>query len=138
MRARWRPETDGGSSTVELVIVLPVLLLVLFGVMEVSRAWMTAGLVTAAAREAARTGAVTPTASPGVFDPGPALARLNQVLAGGNLTATTATVTCTNPCVNGSLVTATVVVPFTTPVPLLQTAFSGLSNIQGTATMRFE
>lgn len=45
---------------VELVIVLPIFLLVLFGIVELSRAWYTLQLATAAVREGVRAAAVAP------------------------------------------------------------------------------
>src|SRR5438552_10155428 len=83
-----------GSTLVEFVIMLPVLMLLLFGTFEISRLWLTVGVVAEAAREGARAAAVnTP------FDATPAVARMNAVLSGASLTAaSTPTVTCSSPC----------------------------------------
>jgi Flp pilus assembly protein TadG len=48
-----------GQSVVELALVLPLLLLVLFGITEFGRAWMTQNVLTSAAREGARLAVVT-------------------------------------------------------------------------------
>jgi Flp pilus assembly protein TadG len=47
-----------GQSLVEFAIVIPILLLLLVGIMEFSRAWMARNILTGAAREAARVAAV--------------------------------------------------------------------------------
>jgi len=117
----------------------PVLMLLLFGTFEISRLWLTVGVVAEAAREGARTGAVnTP------FDGSsgsPAVTRMNAVLAGASLTAaSTPTVTCSSPCnsTSNATVTATVTVNFVTGVPLLVPLFGATKPIQQTAQMRFE
>ena len=48
-----------GQSVVEFALVLPVILLVLFGITEFGRAWMTQNILTSAAREGARHAVVT-------------------------------------------------------------------------------
>lgn len=121
-----------GTSTLEFVIVLPVLLFVLFAIVELSRAWLTLNLVTTAAREAARVGTVVP----GDQFPNPpaAVARLNEML-GANWTGT---VTCSqNPCAPDATVQADVSVPFSTVVPLILPMLESF-NIQQTARMRYE
>ena len=133
-----RPGFERGSSTVELLFALPLLLLMMFGIVEASRAWLTASLVNSAAREGARIGVRTPALGTGnTFDPGPAQTEIDSMLAGMSLTAgASRSVTCAAPCLPGSPVTATVSVPFTTflPVP----AALGTLTITETAVMRFE
>src|SRR5262249_21158762 len=51
---------DRGSAMVELVVVLPILLIVLFAFVELSRAWFTLQIAMMAAREGARAAAVAP------------------------------------------------------------------------------
>jgi Flp pilus assembly protein TadG len=48
-----------GQSVIEFAIVLPLLLLIVFGITEFSRAWMTVNILTQAAREGARLAVVT-------------------------------------------------------------------------------
>lgn len=50
-RARRR---DGGQSLVEFVLVLPILLVLIFGIIEFANAWRTSQIITNTAREAAR------------------------------------------------------------------------------------
>lgn len=133
---------------VEIIIVLPILLFVMFGIVELSRAWFTAQLTTTAVREAVRVAAValpTDVSTAGT-------ARLNQVLTAGNMSA------CPQPppasCVVASGVTMQPIVgiPGTTDSEVVATAtvqfrtlFSNLLpaslqalNITQTAVMRHE
>ena len=138
----WRVN-QRGSSLVEFIIIMPALFMLLFGVMEVSRLWLTIGVVAEAAREAARTAALQPLP----FNSSPAVAKANAVLATANLTSASGypTVTCSSPCLAGQgssapTVTATVRVPFNTAVPLLLPWFGGDGGLTITqvAQMRYE
>jgi Flp pilus assembly protein TadG len=67
-----------GQSLVEFALVLPVFLLLLIGIAEFGRAWMTRNILTGAAREAVRIAAVQGnTAS--------ALSRANAILASAGI-----------------------------------------------------
>ncbi len=83
MRA-WRFGNQRGTSTLEFIVVLPTLLIIFLGGLELSRAWLAANIATNAAREGARVGVVTPAlgADPNspVFDNGAALTRINDIL----------------------------------------------------------
>ena len=118
----------------EFLFVLPVLLLVVFAIAELSRAWLTFNLVTTAVREGARLAAVTDP-----FDPTPAIARINNVLGSANLIADSVSVTCTAPCEAeaDSAVTAGASVTFQTVVPIILPILN-LLTIQQSATMRYE
>ena len=50
----------GGQGLVEFALVVPLFLLLLFGMVEFGRAWMTKNIITGAAREAVRIYAVVP------------------------------------------------------------------------------
>jgi Flp pilus assembly protein TadG len=134
-----RTSGEQGSSTVELIIMVPVLLLVLFGAVELSRAWFTVNIATTAAREGVRAGVVTPTGSGDVFNAAEANARIDAILAAANLSAvSTRSVMCATPCTRGSQVSATVTVNFSTAIPLLVPLLGSTLPIQQTATMRYE
>ena len=122
-----------GTSTLEFLVVLPTLLLLFLASIELSRAWLTLNLVTQAAREGARVGAVT-----APFNPTPAINRINEVLSGANLTSAATSVTCAAPCAADSLVQAVVTVNFTTVVPLMIPVLAGPIPITDTAIVRFE
>jgi len=71
-----------GQSLVEFALVLPVFLLLLIGVAEFGRAWMTRNILTGASREAVRIAAVQGnTAS--------ALSRANNILSSAGISGAT-------------------------------------------------
>jgi Flp pilus assembly protein TadG len=132
MRA-WRLGNQRGTSTLEFVVVLPTLLIIFLGGLELSRAWLSANIATNAAREGARVGVVTPALGTDpnapVFDDTAAVARITDILTAANLTAAPGgiTVTCTPPasppagmsgCIPDSQVTASVTINFVTVAPL--------------------
>ncbi|MGH7268477.1 MAG: TadE/TadG family type IV pilus assembly protein [Candidatus Rokuibacteriota bacterium] len=119
-----------GVSTLEFIVVLPFLLMVLFAIVEMSRAWLMLNLVTMAAREGARVAAVV---SPDEVTAA-GTARIDQILTPGTWTGT---VTCADPCEPDSQVQATVAVTFATLVPLLAPML-GTFAIAQTATVRYE
>lgn len=122
----------------EFIVVLPTLLLVFFGIMELSRAWLTVNIVTTATREGARVAVVTPPLPGDVFNSGPAVARIDQILDAANIsTGAIRSVTCTAPCVTGSEVQADVTVTFDTVVPIFLPMLVDM-NISRSTTMRYE
>lgn len=122
-----------GVAILEMVVVLPLLLLVLFATVEFSRAWLTVNLTVTASREAARAGVVAP---PDSFpDPATAIQKINDLLGAGNWTGS---VTCSaNPCAPDEQVQATVTVPFQTVIPGFLPWLTSLS-LQQTTRMRYE
>jgi Flp pilus assembly protein TadG len=53
-------KSDKGQNLVEFALVVPLLLLLVIGIAEFGRAWMTKNIMTGAAREAVRMAAVPP------------------------------------------------------------------------------
>jgi hypothetical protein len=53
-------EGERGQSILELALILPVLLMLVLGISEFGRAWMTLNIMTGAVREGARIASVTP------------------------------------------------------------------------------
>ena len=51
---------EQGQSVMELALILPLLLLLVIGISEFGRAWMTLNILTGAVREGARVASVTP------------------------------------------------------------------------------
>ena len=139
MNRKGQNGRERGSSTVELLFVIPILFLMFAGIFECSRAWLTVSLVTSAAREGARVGVRTATTGTSkTFNAGPALAQIDSILSAASLTpGATRSVVCASPCEPDSQVTATVTVPFTTIIPALD-ATLGTVNITETAVMRYE
>lgn len=119
-------------------MVLPFLLFVFFGIVELSRAWLNVNILTTAAREGARVGSVSPTGAGDVFDSTAAVARIDEVLAAANLlTGATRTVTCATPCTPDSEVRADVSVTFETRVPFVLPLLQSMT-LQQSASMRYE
>jgi len=76
-----------GNSIVEFALVLPILLLVLFGITEFGRMIMTTNILNTASREGARLAAVSPLGETTIIE-----ARVNEVLAAARVHAKTITV----------------------------------------------
>jgi Flp pilus assembly protein TadG len=140
---RWVID-ERGAALVEFVIIMPALLIILFGTMEVSRLWLTISVVAEAAREAARMAALK---TPFVANDSTAVAKATSILSSANLTATSTAISCApNPACPGGLgsaagtVSATVTVNFSTPVPLLASLLGGNDGltVSQTAQMRYE
>jgi hypothetical protein len=126
-----RIRNERGATTLEMVMVLPVLLFLTLAVMEVSRAWLTVNLVTTAAREGARLAALAPSAE--FPSPAAAVARVNALVNGAS-----SNFTCTpSPCAPGSTVQATVSVVYQTAVPQILPMLSSLT-ISQVVSMRYE
>jgi Flp pilus assembly protein TadG len=71
-----------GQSLVEFALVIPILLLLVIGIVEFGRAWMTRNILTGAAREAVRLAAV-PAPAGGTAA---ATARATQILTSSGIT----------------------------------------------------
>ena len=128
---RNRLKDEKGQNLVEFALVVPMLLLLVFGIAEFGRAWMTRNILTGAAREAVRI-AVVPSGTIGT-----ATARANQVLASAGIT--TATVSLTDDGISFGTITATVSYNF----PVVVVGFiPGLNSstipLTSTTTMRKE
>ncbi len=127
----WVMRKSRGQAIIEFAILLPLLLIVLLGITEFGRVFMTANLLTQAAREGVRIAAVG-------GDSTAVATRVNEVLSGANITILPSGIQLAgpNPADASKKVTVTVestfqflggtILPFAT-LPLT-----------GTAVMRFE
>lgn len=88
---RWRRSEDG-QAIVEFALVVPVLLLLILGLVEFSRAWNTQQVLTDAAREALRNSVV---ANPGFTYEG-MMTLIDDALARASLDPSLAEVTVEN------------------------------------------
>jgi Flp pilus assembly protein TadG len=135
---RGRRRRQQGAAIVETIFALLLLLFIMFGTVELARAWFTQQLATAAVREAVRAAAVA--AQTDVSNVG--LARINAVLtAGGIMSSQISSPTCSLQPITGSTdkqVVASVTVTFNTVFPNLLPASLGTLNIPQSATMRWE
>jgi len=115
-RAFCSRRTDQGAAAVELAFLLPVLLFVIFGIIDYGRMLNAQITLTEAAREGARAAALGQSAT----------TRVNN--ASANLTGVTTTVTscpATPTATSDATVTTTYTFQFITPVPGLATLFGG-------------
>jgi len=128
-------ENEKGQNLVEFALVIPLLLLLVIGIAEFGRAWMTKNILTGAAREAVRIAAVnTPY---GGYDN--AISRANVILDSASIPVASRSVYVNIPAAAYSDVTATVSYYF----PVLFAGFiPGLPNdnilLSSTTTMRKE
>lgn len=121
-----------GQSVVEFALVLPLLLAILFGITEFGRAWMTANLLTSAAREGCRLAVVT---GP---DVAAVTARVSEVCTAAGVTPTAVTVTGPDPSDPARRVRVTVQADFVVIPGTVLGAFSGTIPLSATSIMRHE
>ncbi|MDX1394072.1 MAG: TadE/TadG family type IV pilus assembly protein [Gemmatimonadota bacterium] len=90
---RRRVPDDRGQALVEFVLALPILLVIVFGIIEFATAWRTYQIVTNVAREGARLGVTPNTNTQEIID------RVDSLLVAANLTLAnrSMTMTCTDP-----------------------------------------
>jgi len=85
-RIRNARRNEKGQSLVEFALVVPMLLLLVVGIAEFGRAWMTQNILTGAAREAVRLAAVP--APGGGWNGSAATTRGNQILVSAGIATT--------------------------------------------------
>ena len=113
-----RVHGERGAAAVEFALILPVLVLLLFGIIEFGRGYNAKIEVTGAAREGARVLAV------GSGDPVAAAIGAAPTLDSGKLSVTTSGV----PCAKGTPASVTVSYPFSYSVPLYGSATVTLTS----------
>jgi Flp pilus assembly protein TadG len=122
---------ERGQALVELALILPFLLLLLFGIIEFGRAFFQKNMTINAAREGARRGAVQTTWNP--------TAIVNFVTYSGAITLQNLRSTArVIPTKTGTQVTVTVTTKFKTVVPKLLIPLENYTSITASATMRYE
>ncbi len=128
---RRRPGGTSGNAMIEMALLLPLLLLVLFGITEVGRAIATTATLNAAAREGARIAAVT------APDVGLVTTRVNEVLAAASVTPSSITVE--GPLgMPERIVRVTVRSDFDVLSGTILDSFAGTITLRGVAAMRHE
>ena len=129
MRKFLLKEKDG-QSVIEFALILPILLLVLFGITEFGRAIMVTNVLNTASREGARLAAVSP-----VGDSLSVRGRVVQVLQAANITAKEITI-------QFLLAEKSVEVTVTTDFEVLSGGildpFIGTFELKGKTVMRYE
>jgi len=121
-----------GNSVIEFALVLPLLLLVVFGITEFGRAWFVVNALAAASREGVRLAVVT----------GPDVAavttRVEEVLDAAIITPTSVVVTGPVAGDPQRRVTVTVTADFTVIPGEILGSFSGTIPLQASTSMRHE
>jgi hypothetical protein len=102
MRHAW---SEKGQSLVEFAMVMPLLLVMLLGIMEFGRAWHISQIVTDAARQGARAGAIYQV-DDSVY------AAAGRVLGAGAIQGCSSTPACVDRSINGDQYVVDVHVPF--------------------------
>jgi Flp pilus assembly protein TadG len=129
MRKLFHKDEDG-QSIIEFALVLPILLMVLFGITEFGRAIMVTNVLNTASREGARLGAVSNDS-----DSLSVKARVEEVLAAAKINAKAI-------IIEFSSADATVRVTVTTDFHVLSGGildpFMGTIPLKGTTVMRWE
>jgi hypothetical protein len=101
-----RAATSGkGQSLVEFALVMPMLLVMLLGIMEFGRAWHVSQIVTDAARQAARAGAI-------YQQDDSVYAAAGRVLSAGAINGCASVPACVDRSVSGDQYIVDVHVPF--------------------------
>ena len=121
-----------GQTVVEFALVLPLLLLVLFGITEFGRCWMTVNILTSAAREGARLAAVT---APNIADVN---AKVTDVCTAAGVTPTLITVVPPDPLDPEGRLSVTVQADFVVIPGNFLGSFSGTIPLRATSVMRHE
>ena len=127
---------EAGSTTMEMAFILPIFLLLSFGIFEFGRTWLTINTMNHATREALR---VAATKAALTANNTTVVNKVKGILANAGLTG--ASVTNTAPTGNPPEVTVTTTLnySFITRIgPILGFSFSGTIPLTSTATMRYE
>ena len=121
--------TDG-NAVVEMALLLPILLLIIFGITEFGRAVMTTNVLNSAAREGARLAAVSQ-----LSDTLSVQARVQEVLAAANVPQKTITVEYISA---NNIVRVVVKSDFVILSGDVLQVFKGTVELSGAAVMRYE
>jgi len=121
-------QSEQGQSLVEFALILPLFVVILFGIMEFGRLWETTNVLTSAAREGARVAAVTEPDLAGAEN------AVREVLDAGDVSG--ATIVVTGPNADNNIV-VTVSLRYT---PLTGSIIPGFDSFQlsRSTTMRWE
>lgn len=107
----WMPKSRKGvqgQELVELSILIPVLLLISFGVLDMGRLFHASITITNAVREGARYGTFDPSDVSGIINATYAEAQSSGI----DLSSSTITVSCPEGCGSGLAVRVTIIYPF--------------------------
>ncbi len=129
---RFRHKQNGcenGQSIVELALILPVFTIILFGIIEFGRLWMTVNVMSGAAREGARVAAVSGTNFT------QARTTALNVLSSGNISGASVSISGPN---SASEIRVTVSLTYTTITGAIIPGLNRNLQLSRSATMRWE
>ena len=127
---------ESGAATVEMAFILPLFLLLTFGIFEFGRAWLTVNTVNHATREAVRLAATTTGLTANATT---VINKAKDILAAAGLSG--ASVTNTGPSGTPPQVTVTTTLSFnflTGIGPFFGFSFPATIPLTSSATMRYE
>jgi Flp pilus assembly protein TadG len=124
--------SNRGTALVEFAFVLPLLLLICFGITEFGRAWMTVNIITSAAREGVRLAVVTAPDIPAVQQ------RVTDVCSAAGVVPSAITVVPPDPADPNRRVSVTVETQFVVIPGNFLGTFSGTIPLTTTSIMRHE
>ena len=124
--------SNRGQAVIEFALVLPLLLLLCFGITEFGRAWMTMNILTSAAREGVRLAAVTGPDTPAVEQ------RVRDVCDAARVVPSAILVVPPDPNDPDRRVSVTVETEFAVLTGRILGTFSGTIPLRTTSIMRHE
>jgi Flp pilus assembly protein TadG len=124
--------SNRGQAVIEFALILPLLLLLCFGITEFGRAWMTMNILTSAAREGVRLAAVT------APDVAAVTQRVRDVCDAARVVPSTITVVPPDPNDVNRRVSVTVETQFVVIPGQILGSFNGSIPLRTTSIMRHE
>jgi Flp pilus assembly protein TadG len=124
--------SNRGQAVIEFALILPLLLLLCFGITEFGRAWMTMNILTSAAREGVRLAAVT------APDVAAVTQRVQDVCDAARVVPSAITVVPPDPADPNRRVSVTVETQFVVIPGQILGSFNGSIPLRTTSIMRHE
>jgi Flp pilus assembly protein TadG len=134
---RRRKPQKRGAALVEFAVVTPLLLLILFGIIEFGQLFKVRQTAQHAAREACRIAVLQSTAKPYSNSAGPVMSRISQIMTAAGVPFNTGMVSITEDSTGDPTVSITVTVPYE---DVKLTGYLGVitESVNGTCSMRKE
>jgi len=127
---------EAGAEIVEMAFMLPIFLLLTFGIFEFGRAWLIVNTMNHATREAVRLAATTAGLT---ADDSTVITKATTILANANLTGANVTNTAPAGTPREVTVTTTYTFDYLTGIgPIFGFSFTGTIPLSSSATMRYE
>lgn len=134
---RRRKPRKRGAALVEFAVVTPLLLLILFGIIEFGQLFKVRQTAQHAAREACRIAVLQSTAKPYSNSSGPVMSRISEIMTSAGVPFEASMVSITQDTTSDPTVTITVSVPYEV---VKLTGYLGMitESVTGTCSMRKE